>query len=249
MLLRIPMNISVCIATYNGEKYIKRQLDSILPQLTKDDEIIISDDTSTDKTIDIIENIKDSRIKILKNNKFYNPTFNFENAIKKATKDIIVLSDQDDIWMKNKVEVVKAYFLDGQCDLFLSDCIVVDERLNIIYGSFFRLIHAKRGFLANLSRNAYIGCCMAFNQKIKEISLPFPRNTYMHDWWIGMIGEVWGNVVFCDEKLIYYVRHGTNASDTAGKSKNSFIKKIIIRMDLILNVLIYSLLNLFNKKL
>ena len=83
--------ISVCIATYNGEKYIKEQMISILKQLSEKDEIIISDDSSTDRTIEIIENIKDSRIKILKNRKFSQPSLNFENALKSSKGDIIFL--------------------------------------------------------------------------------------------------------------------------------------------------------------
>ena len=101
--------ISVCIATYNGEKYIREQLDSILPQLGLDDEVIISDDSSTDNTLKIIEEYNDCRIKIFSNNKFYSPILNFENALKKAQGDFIFLSDQDDIWKSNKVEVVMKY--------------------------------------------------------------------------------------------------------------------------------------------
>ena len=74
--------ISVCMATYNGEKYIKEQLSSILSQLSEKDEIIVSDDSSTDKTVEIIESFQDKRIKILKNNKFRQPNLNFENALK-----------------------------------------------------------------------------------------------------------------------------------------------------------------------
>lgn len=231
------MNISVCIATHNGERYIKKQLESIICQLDKNDEIIVSDDSSTDKTIDIIEEFNDYRIKISKFNNFYNPTFNFENAIYNSKNDIIVLSDQDDIWMKNKVEVIKRTFITEKCDLFLSDCVVIDENNNIIYKSYFNYIKAKIGFVRNLNKTPYIGCCMAFNNKIKNYALPFPKNTYIHDWWLGLIGELMGKVVFCDEKLIYHVRHSTNASDTGTKSRNSLIKKIYIRFTLLFNIL------------
>ncbi|MDE5758415.1 MAG: glycosyltransferase, partial [Allobaculum sp.] len=91
--------ISVCIATYNGERYIETQIRSILDQLNEDDEIIISDDSSTDRTLDIIRSLNDSRIKLFAGNKFHSRTFNFENALKQATGDFIFLSDQDDIWL------------------------------------------------------------------------------------------------------------------------------------------------------
>ena len=98
---------SVCIATYNGEKFIEEQIRSILLQLDSHDEIVISDDHSTDKTIQIIKSINDDRIKIIynKNNKGY--TNNFENAISKASGDFIYLSDQDDVWKPTKVKVYK----------------------------------------------------------------------------------------------------------------------------------------------
>ena len=98
--------ISVCIATYNGSKYIKEQIDSILPQLDECDEIIVSDDSSTDNTLSILKSYHDRRIIIFTNQKFNSPIYNFENALKHAKGDIIFLSDQDDIWEFNKVQVM-----------------------------------------------------------------------------------------------------------------------------------------------
>ncbi|MFA6072445.1 MAG: glycosyltransferase [Janthinobacterium sp.] len=97
------MRISVCIATFNGAKYIKAQLSSILNQLGKDDEVIVSDDSSSDHTIEIIRQFNDSRIKIYSDNKFQSPILNFEHAISKATGKYIFLSDQDDEWAPDKV--------------------------------------------------------------------------------------------------------------------------------------------------
>ena len=94
--------ISVCIATYNGEKYLREQLDSILPQLAESDEVIVSDDGSTDGTIDLITSLNDPRIKIVSNSGRKGYVGNFENALKHTTGDYIFLSDQDDIWYPNK---------------------------------------------------------------------------------------------------------------------------------------------------
>ena len=90
--------VSVCLASYNGEKFIKQQIDSILCQLGKHDEIIISDDSSTDRTVQIIKNYNDPRIKLIEDCKFQSPIFNLENALKQAKGDYIFLSDQDDFW-------------------------------------------------------------------------------------------------------------------------------------------------------
>src|ERR1035437_4235872 len=95
--------ISVCIASYNGEKYIRQQLDSILSQLTVKDEIVISDDSSSDRTTEIIKGYKDSRIKLFEKCTFKSPIFNLENALKKAKGDFIFLADQDDIWLSYKI--------------------------------------------------------------------------------------------------------------------------------------------------
>lgn len=94
--------ISVCMATYNGEEYIKEQLESILCQLGEMDEIIISDDGSTDNTLNIIESYNDSRIKIHINTGKHGFVYNFENALQKAKGEYIFLSDQDDIWLPEK---------------------------------------------------------------------------------------------------------------------------------------------------
>ena len=96
--------ISVCIATYNGERYIREQLDSILSQLSLDDEVIISDDGSKDSTIEIISSYLDSRIKVFKNNGKHGYVGNFENALNHSSGDFIFLSDQDDIWELQKIE-------------------------------------------------------------------------------------------------------------------------------------------------
>ncbi len=95
--------ISVCMATYNGEKYIERQLDSILAQLKENDELIISDDGSTDRTAEILARYgTDKRIRIL-HGSFHSPIYNFENAIKQAQGDYIFMADQDDIWLPGRI--------------------------------------------------------------------------------------------------------------------------------------------------
>ena len=95
--------ISVCIATYNGERFIREQIDSILRQLSSDDEIIVSDDGSTDDTISIINSIDDKRIRIIEGPRKHSPTHNFECAMKEAKGYYIFLADQDDVWKPNKV--------------------------------------------------------------------------------------------------------------------------------------------------
>lgn len=229
------MGISICIATYNGEKYIKEQLDSILCQLNINDEIIVSDDSSTDRTLSIIESYNDDRIKILVNQKFHSPIYNFENAIKKATGQYIFLCDQDDIWLPNKVKSMMHYLSDY--DLVVSNCMIVDADLRVISNSFFREISSGNGFWRNWVKNTYLGCCMAFNRSICSYILPFPQKIAMHDIWIGLSVELHGASLFLDQPLMLYRRHGGNVSFGAEKSEYSFIYKVQYRMYMLFQLL------------
>lgn len=217
--------ISVCIPTYNGEKYIKRQLETILSQLTEKDEVIISDDSSSDKTIELINSFNDRRIKILSGNSFHSPIYNLENALRQAKGDIIFLSDQDDEWCSDKVRICLDKL--NESDLVVHDAVVVDGSNNIISESFFSLNKSKKGKYYNLIKNGYIGCCMAFNRKVLEYALPFPGNLPMHDLWIGNVAAFKCNrVLFIKDKLIMYKRHGNNTSNAGEKSKRKIFKRI-----------------------
>lgn len=220
--------ISVCIPTYNGSKFIHEQLESIINQLEYNDEIIISDDSSTDDTINIIESFKDKRITILKNNKFRSPIFNLENALRQAKGDYIFLSDQDDIWHENKIAIMSSHLLNY--NTVISDCILIDEENKEILPSFFKINDSKSGLFHNIIKNSYLGCCMAFDRRILEASLPFPEKIAMHDIWIGLISELVGKPLFIKERLISYRRHSDNFSPTSQKSKFNIWYKLKYRL-------------------
>jgi glycosyltransferase involved in cell wall biosynthesis len=228
--------ISVCIASYNGEKYIKAQLDSILCQISLSDEIIISDDSSSDNTLKIIKSYNDPRIKLFEGNVFHSPIFNFENALKKASGDFIFLSDQDDIWIENKVSTMMIELLSS--DLVISDAYIVDNKGEIISKSFYKVNKSSSGIFSNLLNNSYLGCTMAFKSTFKPFILPFPSSIPMHDIWIGNVISFKGKVCFINDKLIKYRRHGGNASPTGEKSSYSFLYRISYRIRLIYTLLI-----------
>lgn len=228
--------ISVCMATYNGEKYIAAQLESILPQLSPEDEVIISDDSSTDGTLRAVIALNDARIVVVPHQKFKSPIFNFENALRHAKGDFIFLSDQDDLWLPGRVAKMMNALQNN--DLVVSDCKVVDDNLKVVQNSYFKMVNAQPGFIRNFVRTSpYIGCCMAFNQKVRNVALPFPRQIPMHDFWIAMLSEAKFRIQFVDEPLLLYRRHATNASATAAKSKNSFVRKISFRINTFLPLL------------
>ena len=223
--------ISVCIATYNGEKYIKEQLDSILCQLGAEDEIVISDDGSTDKTIEIIKKYTNNRIKLLSGNSFKNPIFNLENALKKAQGDFIFLADQDDVWLENKVQVCLKHLQNA--DVVVSDSKIADEKLNIMCESFFKKNNSQKGLLNNLRYNSYLGCCMAFKKNILKKALPFPKDIPMHDIWIGFVADLFYKSFFIAQPLILYRRHSKNASPTVEGSPFGWQTKLKFRWNLI----------------
>ena len=230
--------ISVCIATYNGEKYIREQLDSILFQLSDSDEVIISDNGSTDSTIDIVKSYNDARIKLshfernlYKDVPHYCVTMNFENAIKKSSGEYIFLSDQDDIWLPNKVEYILKYLRDY--DLVISDFEYVDSELNPLgkrkYGENFKF----HNYL--LLGGKYYGCVMAFNRKILNYVLPFPNKLLLHDYWIGILSEINGSVKYLNIPLVKYRTHASNTSIC--HKRNSLFYMFNYRFYIILNVI------------
>ena len=201
------------MATYNGSRYIRGQVDSILSQLTEEDELVISDDGSKDETLDIILAFNDSRIKIYHNLGKHGVVPNFENALKHSLGDIIFFSDQDDVWEANKIKVCVEELKDV-------DLVVHNSKVGYEDGShhgddFFMLRHSGSGFWKNLLRNSFVGCCMAFRKEIKEYVLPFPKHILWHDMWIGLMVEKHGKTKFINDKLLYYRRHGDNASATS----------------------------------
>lgn len=222
--------ISVCMATYNGERYIKEQIESILKQLSADDEIIISDDGSEDSTIEIVNSFNDKRIKIFFNQGINGFTHNFENAMSNAKGEYIFLSDQDDIWMDNKVLITLEAL--RKADLVLSDCITVNNDMKVLQESRFKAFNIQPGFIHQLFKSRYLGCCMAFNRKLLEVAMPFPKNDNLveHDIWLAAVGFLYFDVEFINIPLIYYRRHGDNTSNGGFDKGYSLQNKIIRRL-------------------
>lgn len=212
--------ISVALAAYKGEKYIEEQIRSILPQLSHDDEIVVSDDKPGSVTETIVRRLmkEDERI-VYVEGKGRGVVANFTNAIRYCKGDKIFLCDQDDVWLPEKVKRVMEAFENG-ATLVLHNCYVTDEKLNITSYSFFNDRKSKKGALRNIYKNSYMGCCMAFDRSLLGKILPIPRHTPMHDQWIGIIADKFGKVELIDTPLIYHRVHNGNV--TEGREKNSF---------------------------
>jgi len=230
------MKISVCMATYNGEKFIKEQINSILNQLDENDEIIISDNGSNDNTVDVVKNFTDARIKLFiykRNdtrshwNKLYNITANFENAINKSCGDIIMFCDQDDIWEANKISTLKNDLTKKDC-VFSNYCII-DEENNVI---------CARKHTTNPLNNPirvllfppFLGCTMAVKRSFLRYYLPFPQKLILHDIYIGLIAYLTNKIYFEKKVLTFYRRHNRNVTTAShGKTKNNLFRIIAWR--------------------
>jgi glycosyltransferase involved in cell wall biosynthesis len=216
--------ISVCMATYNGEKYIAEQIKSILSQLGEEDELVVSDDGSIDDTIKILESFNDSRVKIFHHNRnldnkhpFYPSTKNFENALAKTKGDYIFLSDQDDVWMPNKVQTTLPFLKEDS--LVVSDAWIINENLEK-QEKLSKYMPYKKGYFRNFLKCTTQGCRIAFTKNIKNFCLPFPNGVVIHDFWIRQLAELKFKVSYIPEPLIFYRRHSNNLSKII-KSKNS----------------------------
>ncbi|MBO0930946.1 glycosyltransferase family 2 protein [Fibrella aquatilis] len=221
------------MATFNGERFIREQIESILVQLGPEDELIISDDASTDATAAIISQFNDKRIKLFINKSPRSATRNFENALSQASGDLIFLSDQDDIWLPNKINIMFPYL--QKYDLVVSNCDFIDENGKSMGESFFISYHSGSGLLKNFIKNTFLGNCMAFRRSLLHKALPFPEELHRatkyliyQDVWLGLLANSLYKVIFIPEKLSGFRRHSGNASPTemSTKSPQPFIKKL-----------------------
>ena len=238
--------LSVCVAVYNGEKYIREQIESILAQIGYDDEIIISDDGSQDNTVNIITSFHDKRIILLQNLGVHGFVSNFENALNRAKGDVIFLADQDDIWHPSKVQIVLAALEEN--DIVVHNAELIDGSGKSLGKTYYSTLHHHSGFWANLLESRYLGCCMAFRKEVLRYCLPFPKGIVAHDYWIGMMGMTKYRNIFISDVLISYRRHGDNASPSSEKSNNSLYYKIVTkRMGLLANIIKVKVLALLQQ--
>ena len=226
--------ISVCMATYNGGKFIREQLESILSQLPTDAEVIVADDGSTDDTLAIVKSFGDARIRVLPVEKHLGVIYNYERALQASKGNFIFLADQDDIWLPGKVETVLAALKDA--DLVIHDAWMLrpsksSESPWVRAGRLSEIRPYRSGVVANWWKNRHTGNCMAFRRFVLDRALPFPRNLPMHDQWLGLVAEKFFRVSYVTEPLIEYRQHTGNATHI-GRSPAGVFQKIKWRLNL-----------------
>lgn len=220
--------IDVLMATYNGEKYLKEQIDSILNQTYKNIQIIISDDCSTDSTREILKQYEQNeKIKIYYQEKNLGYIKNFEFLLRNVENDIYMLSDQDDVWKEQKIEKAVEKLKNENLDLVFGDLEVVDENLNTLYDSFNKFMKLDRkiekyidSYKLQYLYNCITGCTIISRKKLIDKILPLPNNSkYMvHDYWMGLMVALNGKIGYIKETYIKYRQHGNNQVGIEKKS-------------------------------
>jgi len=224
------LNISICMTTYNGELFLSEQLRSILSQIHDGDELIVSDDNSTDSTLEILTEFNNEygNMHIFSNKENIGVIKNFEKALLHCKNDVIVLSDQDDVWFDTKLDRFRGKFVENSSLMVISNAIIVNEDLNIEFGLIFsEKKKEKFSLMSQVFHNKFIGCCIAFNKELLELALPFPGNISMHDWWLGTCALYIGDVSYIKEPLLYYRRHSSNTSPMKRRDMKIVIKSKI----------------------
>ena len=220
--------IDILMATYNGEKYIREQIDSILSQTYSNFNLIISDDASSDATVNILKEYanKDERIKIFKQDKNLGVVSNFEFLLNKVENEFFMFADQDDIWEENKIEKSIDKLKEEDADLVYTDLKVVDEDLKKISDSYWNLkgfkkkVYKYNNFESLYLNNYITGCTILCKSKwIKEI-LPLPKLSeyIIHDYWLALIVSMNGKISYLSDTTIQYRQHEENSIGSKRKS-------------------------------
>ena len=238
--------IDILMATYNGEKYLGEQLDSIINQTYHNWNLLIRDDNSTDKTLEIIQNYqkKDKRIKILKDNKGnIGIVRNFEELLKSSESEFIMFSDQDDIWVENKLDMYLKMIekIKNKGFMIHSDAILFDKnKSNILKDTFISKKAINRG-LENVFFNYFVqGATILISKEIKNFILPFPKEVYLHDRYIHLISELFFERIFVNKALIYYRQHGDNQIGAKNTIRELLSKRYFDERDRQLIKVIYN---------
>lgn len=230
--------VDILLASFNGEKFIREQLDSLLEQTYKDFRIIIRDDGSNDATVNIIESYFEKypeKIMLIKDkNNCGSATSNFIELTKYAESDYVMYCDQDDIWFPNKIEVTLMKMLDVEKKynekkpiLIYSSYIIVNQkldRMNMINTQVYKHKIALNNLLV---QNCVTGCLMMINKPLYSMVGEYHKDILMHDWWIALIASSVGEIVHMPEELMYYRQHENNVVGVVNVRTPSYcIKKI-----------------------
>lgn len=235
----IMSNIDILMASYNSEKYIESQINSILSQTYNDYHIYINDDISTDNTLNILQNYKkqyNNIFSINQNSKRQGIKNNFSSLMDKSKADYIMFSDHDDVWFDNKIEITykemtaleKKYSATTPLLVF-TDKTVTDSSLNVInqsHNKSEKLNTKNISFNRLLMGNVVSGCTIMMNKALKEICGHINKNAIMHDYWIALTAAAFGHISYIDKPTMYYRQHDNNTFGAKSYSIKFALKKL-----------------------
>ena len=223
--------ISVALASYNGARFIAAQLESILCQLGANDEVVVSDDASSDDTVSVVQSLSDARVRVLSHQERVGYIKNFERCIGAVRGTHVFLADQDDVWLPDKVSTAVDMLEIAPC--VASDAVVVGENLQVLFPSYFRQRKADAsGALSLLLRPSIIGATLACRREFLMSYLPFPQGV-PHDYWLAMNAALRGELAIINRPLILYRRHASAVSATALDRKRPLSRILAERTRLI----------------
>jgi glycosyltransferase involved in cell wall biosynthesis len=235
--------INILLASFNGEKYLRAQLNSIFKQTYSHWKLIIRDDGSTDQTIKIVEEYIErypEKIELLKDGKEnLGPTLNFSELMSYSKANYIMFADQDDIWLPHKIDITlnKIKMLEQEYSsstplMVFSDLKVVDNNLNVKAESMWK--HQKldpnitKSLYKILAQNVVTGCSMMINQAAKKVACPIPTKNVLHDHWIAINVCKYGKIDYISEPLILYRQHANNDLGALKVNVSYFFNKILL---------------------
>lgn len=240
------MNIYILLSTYNGERYLNEQLNSLFSQSYQDFKLIARDDGSSDKTLEIL---KSYDIELLPSNENLGVKSSFETLLKYAFEnsdaDYFMFCDQDDVWNQDKVKLTlqKMYEMEKLYKntpiLVHTDLEVVDENLHTINPSFMKLqnLNEKKNRLNNLLiQNTITGCTVMINRDLAKLCLPMSSNAIVHDWWVGLVASYFGKIGYVDDSTIKYRQHTSNTIGAKGFDIGFVLKSISKKVSLGRNI-------------
>lgn len=250
------MKIDILMATYNGEKYLREQLDSILNQTYSDFRLLISDDNSQDSTRDVLSKYaeRDNRIIVFLQDKNLGVTKNFEFLMQKVENEYFMFADQDDIWQKDKIQKSIKKSINEDCDLVYSNLEVVNQDLQLLNKSYWKLkgfekkIKNYNNFNSLYLNNYITGCTMLVKSKWLKKILPIPHKSkyILHDYWTALIVSYYGKMGFVDDTLVKYRQHIDN--EVGSKRKTDSINHFEEMRNLFIDVKIDHFKNFIEKR-
>ena len=223
------------MATYNGDKYLRRQIDSILSQTAIPDEVIICDDRSTDSTVNILNEYFENYefVKIFKNETRLGPIKNFEKCLKISTGDLILFSDQDDVWDKTKIEKMVSF--DDKADLLYSDATIIDEDDDVIHESEIADFQQTKpvfgdNYLYFIESNCVSGHNIMISRRLANSIKSFPDKT-MYDQFLSFVASLQSGVSYIDQKLCRHRIHKNNFMNNRVLSEEGVLKRKKLKLN------------------